>query len=331
MMGKSFFSLLLVIEMMSACSMGKVYINALQPAEISLPDSLQRISIFPAAGIPEMPGEWDSISEIKLSPFVDYNTIKMGYIYGLYDVLSTSPRFQKVVIADSTWKGYARPGYLSWDELLQICRHDSTDAVLILKKAVSYDKLEHRIFEDSPCFFIYSMINQTKWAFYFPSTRTATENLVFTDTTSFEQNDENCSVMSKLQNVSTALYESCFFSGMQVATKISPYWKENIIRNYYSGQNKEMREAASFVKRDHWQAAAEIWNSHVENENNRLASKAAYNLALAWERDDLLDQAWLWINYADSLHRNRKILIYKDLLDKRMKSRLILDRQMAGN
>ena len=327
---KNIYLLVLVIVFMAACSTGRIYINVLQPAAFNLPAAIQRISIFPGAGLPDEPGEWDSLRQINLVPDYNYNRIKRGYIYGLYDVISNSPRFQKVVIADTVWEDLLGTGILRWDELQQICAEDSTDAVLILKKAVSHDDLVHRYYTQSPCYFVLTMINETKWAFYIPSSKTATENMVFTDTINIEQYDPLCDGWAKLQDIDAVLYESSFNTGMRVATRLSPYWKENITRTYYSGANREMRKAAALIKNDQWQAAAEVWNTMAENQNSRLAAMSAFNLALAWERDDELDQAWLWINYADSLRSNKKTLSYKALLDQRMKSKPLLDLQMAG-
>jgi hypothetical protein len=326
----SIYLLVLVIFFIAACSTGRIYINVLQPAEFNLPAAIQRISIFPGAGLPDEPGEWDSLRHIDLETDYNYNRIKRGYIFGLYDVISKSPRFQKVVIADTAWENLLDSGFIRWDELNQICAEDSTDAVLILKKAVSHDDLEHRYYTQSPCYFVFTMINETKWAFYLPSSRTATGDMEFTDTISLEQYDPLCDGWAKLQDIDAVLYESSFNTGMRVATRLSPWWKENITRTYYSGTNREMRKAAALIKKDQWQAAAEIWNTLAENQQSRLAAMAAFNLALAWERDDALDQAWLWISYADSLHSNKKMLLYKDLLDQRIKSRPLLDLQMAG-
>ena len=83
----------------------------------------------------------DSISEIPLEPDYDYNRLKRGYMEGIYPVMSDSPRFQKVVKADTVYEFLLSTGQISWDELRQICTRDSTDAVLILKKAVSHDLL----------------------------------------------------------------------------------------------------------------------------------------------------------------------------------------------
>jgi hypothetical protein len=54
-------------------------------------------------------------------------------------------------------------------------------------------------------------------------------------------------------------------------------------------------------------------------------------MALAWERDDELNQAMLWINYSDSLLSTGKTLIYKNLIETRLKKRDILNQQLTGN
>jgi len=127
------------------------------------------------------------------------------------------------------------------------------------------------------------------------------------------------------------LYNACFRTGNKVGIQISPSWNDNVQRVIYTGPNRELRNAAYLVIKNQWIEAAQIWNRLSETTHRKLASRACFNIALAYERDDDLDQAISWIAYADSLFSNSKTLHYKKILDDRTKTRALLDQQMSGN
>ena len=100
-----------------SCYTGRINISVLEPATITIPASIKRVSLFPGAGIPDPIGTVDSISEIPLEPDYDYNRLKRGYMDGVYTTMSESPRFQKVVKADTVYEYLLSTGYISWEEL----------------------------------------------------------------------------------------------------------------------------------------------------------------------------------------------------------------------
>src|SRR5665647_2054606 len=108
----------------TACSTARINISVLQPAKISIPLSIQKVSLFPGAGIPDPPGVFDSIRNIDLKPDYNFNRSKRGYMEGVYEIMSASPRFKKVVLSDSSFENLLTTGVLSWDELRQVCTHD---------------------------------------------------------------------------------------------------------------------------------------------------------------------------------------------------------------
>ena len=83
-------------------------------------------------------------------------------------------------------KNLLQEGVISWDELRQICIHDSTDAVLLLKKAVTHDILDY-FTEDEYCGLRYNLVSHTKWCFYQPFLLIASDDFIFTDFNNYEQ------------------------------------------------------------------------------------------------------------------------------------------------
>jgi hypothetical protein len=330
-------TLILAIILLNSCTTGRVYISVLQPASVNIPGSIKSVSIFPAAGIPDKHGIFDSIRYAALDTAYDYNITRKGYIYGLFDVLSHSPRFSKIVIADSVYGRAVSSGVITWDFLKKICRHDTTDAILLLKKAVAYDTLMSD--PDVPvsydafgtvCNFNYRVIHYTRWAFYEPEDLVQTETLTFSDTVYFYETG-GCNRIHSPAAMRNVLYSACFYSGSQVARELAPAWEDHVRRIFFTGPNFPLKTAAEAVMKDHWEEAGSIWEALAVNSGKRLAYKAAFNTALAWEREDDLDQAWLWINFADSLVSNKKTETYKDLLSRRVHERTLLDQQLSGD
>ena len=250
----------------------------------------------------------------------------MGYLHGIYDVLSVSPRFQKVVLSDTASTRFLSEGHLYWDDAVKICAHDTTDILLVLSKTVTYDAMgaPYDISEPTSYFYIdYKLLNRTKWAFYLPEKQTKLAGFEMADTILVEG-------LFGPADIEELLYQACYTSGRRAGTKLSPHWNE-VNRFLFTGPGKEMKTATRLILNNQWNDAALIWNKLAEDPKNALASRAAHNLALAFERDDILDQAFLWIDYADSLSGSPETSAYKLKLYDRIKTRAKLDEQMAGN
>jgi hypothetical protein len=329
--------------------MGHMTMSVLEPAIVTLPASIQRISILPVPGKPRPSGVFDSLKYIRLKPDTDVKNIKMGYLHGFYEVVKASPRFQKVVLSDTSFLRLNPGGRISWDIAGQICQHDTTDVLLVLSKAVVYDVVEALSLFDleklgieylqypysgddqdyqpsysSEINVYYKLINHTKWTFYSPSEQTKMAEFTYVDSLY-----GNMVLDPKvLENM---LYQNCYLSGSALGIRICPTWKEGVERIFFTGPGRDMRIAARYANKNQWTDAATLWNKLSDDEKKGRASRAAYNMAIVWERDDDLDQAVAWITYADSLQSSIQIVTYKSILENRLKSRTLLDEQMKGN
>jgi hypothetical protein len=302
-------------------------ISVLLPAEISIPLSIQKVSLFPGAGIPDPPGQFDSISRVKLKPDYDYNRIKRGYMEGVYEILQQSPRFKRVILTDTSYEHLVTEGVISWDDLRDICNHDSTDAILLLKKAVTYDILDYHN-EDVYRILRYNLVSHTKWCFYQPQEFFASEDFIFTDFNNYEQAYEGLQRVP-LQNIPGILYDACVLTGNRLGEQICPRWHDDIQRIIFKGPGKALKQAYFLASHSQWNQAAVIWNDLSNSPDKKEASRAAFNLALTWERDDVLDQAMEWARYADSLSSSERTKSYIKILDQRIVLMAELEDQMT--
>jgi hypothetical protein len=324
----SSFRLHFLLIAFTACSTARINISVLQPAEISIPLTIQKISLFPGAGIPNPPGKYDSIDHVKLIPDYNYNRIKRGYMEGVYEIIQQTPRFKRVVLTDTSFENLTSEGVISWDELRQICIHDSTDAVLLLKKAVSRDALNY-INEEEFCGLRYNLVSHTKWCFYDPFSLVASKDFIFTDFNNYEQQFE-CGIIRPVKNLTGILYDACVLTGNKLGEQICPSWHDDVERDIFSGPGKILKDAFFLASHNQWNQAAVIWNDLSNSPKRNQAYRASFNLAIAWERDDDLEQAREWALYADSLNSSQKTKAYLIILEQRIQFKAELDKQLMG-
>ena len=307
-----------------SCYTSQLSLDVLEPAKNILPSSIQRLSVLPMPGAPS--AHFDSLVFLWVESGTDIYEIKMGYLYGIHDVLSTSPRLQRVILSDTTGTNFKKTGWLYWDDLKRVCANDTTDIVLVLTRAISHDFYPaglNKSSNGSVSLVDYSIINKTRWIFYEPKTEQIITRFEFADTVK---------IMGDLMSfeVPDMLYESCYLAGQRTGKRLSPYW-QNVSRILYSGPGKDLKDAAEFAGKNHWYKASLIWNELIEHRNTKIASRAAFNLALAFEQDDELDQANLWIAYSDSISTNKQTLSYRKILDTRLKNKTFLEEQLTGH
>lgn len=315
-----------VIALFAGCSSSRVVFSVLEPAEISVPPEIKRISLFPGGGIPQPVGAFDSLNDVRLDPGYNYNRIKRGYMEGVYSVLSTSLRYERVMLSDTQNISLIESGMIGWADLSRICTHDSTQAILLLKRAVTHD-----LSLPQNCGALFVFVNNTKWTLYQPFQQSILENIALNDTNVFQVSDVNCGTDISDEDLAGMLYDAVNATGLEIGQRLCPTWREDVPRSLFSGPETEMHLAAMNALNNDWNAAATIWNRLVEEGDQKLASHASFNLAVAWERDDDLDQAWNWVSYADSLHSSSKTIRYKQVIADRLKKREILNYQLSGD
>jgi hypothetical protein len=296
----------------------------LEPAEITVPPYVRKISLFPGGGLPQPVGVFDSLNDVRLAPGYNYNRIKRGYMEGVFSVLSTSPRYERVMLSDTQNISLIESGMIGWNDLSRICTHDSTQAILLLKRAVTRD-----FSLPQNCGALFVFVNNTKWTLYDPFQQSIVENIVLNDTNVFQVADVNCGTEISDEDLAGMLYDAVNTTGLEIGRRLCPTWQENVPRFLISGPETDMHLAAMNAINNDWNTAAVIWNRLVEEGDRKLASHASFNLAVAWERDDDLDQALSWISYADSLHSSPKTFRYKQIIADRLKKREILNYQMS--
>ena len=125
------------------------------------------------------------------------------------------------------------------------------------------------------------------WRIYDNSKQIIIDENKFTELKEFSAfGSSNKEAENKLPYRGSALKESGDFAGFQYGKRISPIWIQ-ARRVFYSGKEEKLKIASKNVKSNQWDDAINIWKDMANINDKKIASKAAYNMALALKLKDI--------------------------------------------
>jgi hypothetical protein len=332
--------LVFVLSGLSSCyNLSPYYLSVLEPADVTLPQEISNISIClgPLADRP-VKGEVDSLDNIRLKSDVNYYGQSVEYLNGLADALTNSPRFDRIVVHDSSYaksSGAVKTSgadSLTWNDVVRICHQDSTDALIRLEYFYLADFLDISSLFNFGYIVIYGIINLSVWKIYAARVFEIADEYTLVDTlvwTSYDLNYQ--SAFRKFAESHVLIGESFYWAGNRYGQRIAPSWKDNIERSYYSSGNRHLRDADDYIRSNRWSDAIELWRGLTGNKDKMLASRACFNMALACEMEDKPALALEWARKSAHLHAHPATAAYIKKLEKRLIDSEKLDRQMHNN
>lgn len=282
---------LILLTGISSCTIsdhvGSFQVEILKPGIFNIPKDVNTVAIFNRDIL-----QSDTLTVYYFKQGVHFEDTTIRYsdlsnncIDALAGYLENEGYFSKVVnYRDSLKQSFKDLHFLATiPELLQ---RTGTDACIFL---------DYFHFNSS---MVYNYGNQfytnasAKWSVAFKNdTSTYLYNqfdkLIFEDRDSIES-------QIKFKPVGTRFIEASDNLGELFGTKLIPF-KLIVDRLYYKSNNPEMVKAQEFALNNDWLKAAEIWNRLATNKNDRIATKAMYNMALACEMEGKPDLAISWL------------------------------------
>jgi len=117
-------------------------------------------------------------------------------------------------------------------------------------------------------------------------------------------------------------------AGAEYARRIAPTWVW-VTRTYYGGGHPDLKLAKNHVKAMDWAGAVDLWDSLYRNgPDAKTRGKAAFNLALAAEREGDLRNAASWATEAAVLLANGRARSYRSSLERRLADQERVRQQM---
>jgi hypothetical protein len=107
--------------------------------------------------------------------------------------------------------------------------------------------------------------------------------------------------------------------------EIVPFWKEET-RFYYIADNTA--KAEEYIYNEEWAKAMGVWMKYVNDENRELAAISCFNMAVGCEMLGEYELALKWMENVKKKDDTYYWTEYKELLEKRIEEKAILDRIM---
>ena len=126
-----------------------------------------------------------------------------------------------------------------------------------------------------------------------------------------------------------AVKETGFFAGNQYGYRIAPMWVR-VSRSYYNKGNDDLKKAARMARVNNWMGAVEIWKHMVDmSYDEKLAGRAAYNMALACEIEGKLQLGRTWAQKSYEDYNIKAGRTYARTLERRIADRERLKEQIG--
>jgi hypothetical protein len=142
-------------------------------------------------------------------------------------------------------------------------------------------------------------------------------------------------IKNNVDEINSLVTEMSIVSADKITGNFIPSWKTSQ-RWYYSDNSSEMKQAAKYVEQGKWPEAAGIWGGLYDDSKPTKKMRLAFNIALANESLDDIENAVKWITTAFEMlpEKSRselvlQIALYKAELEARLKNRSKLNEQLG--
>ncbi len=313
--------------------MSSTYLQVMRPAEVTIAPHIKRVAIINRT-IPE--SKVANIVEGILTgefPGQDKQNIQAA-IGGLQENLRNSPRFEMITtneVMKGSGSGGTFPAPLDWNTISTLSQKYAADAILaietydsdfIITKGVKNTK---KVTEKGDTILIPEYYAEgvasvkVGYRLYDPQIKTLADQLhINRNNKWYARGNSIQDAVAQLIDSKAAVQRVSHLTGLAYGTRISPSWY-TVAREFYKKPKKNSSFAIGVRKAqvNDWSGAAEYWSKAVGSGNGKVAGKAAYNLALAYEVMGDLENAKKWVTLAYSDYGNKKARQYASILDNR--------------
>ena len=323
----------LIISSISSCVTSSVLVNIQRPADITINKDIQNVVIVNRS----RPSKNNLVGNIVegLISGEGIGSDRKGAEYcveGLSDMLNSSERFSLKNEGGIELKGTGTSSFpipLAWSEVKSICGSYDGDALLVLE---TFDS-DSRVLVGPPVVRTRKVKGIKVKELRYPSTlimevesgwriydvnkeKIIDENkyLEIKEFNSWGSSPEQAQY--NLPSKRIAIKQAGIQAGEKYGFRISPIWLK-VNRTYYIGKYEDLKNAKEYVIREDWDSAIEIWLPLTEDEDLKIANRAAFNMALASEIKGSLKTAIVWAKKAQKLG-NKKAYNYINVLNSRI-------------
>lgn len=318
------FSILIIFQ--SCQPLTSLYIETAKPAEINFPGNFNKIVFLNL--------ENDLNDDNKIDTLL-HNIItkemSLGFLHSTQKSFGIdSSRFLYV-------KGFARKELLykndtiSWAYLSVLSDKSNADIFIVLdslKLLMNTEKYTDFYAYPTEYYKYRELWISAYWSVFDLYTKSRLDSFNYRDTLYWEsQGYSEIEANNKLVGVEKAIRETAYFAAVDYADRIFPGWQREV-RYYFVLGNKDFKKAAVFAKKGDWESASELWRPYIDSFDKEIASRAAYNLAVANEMRGRFIKAIGWAERSNEIKSKSRTIYYINRLKKRQKQIETLQNQI---
>lgn len=341
---KKFIPFVLISVMLSlSCGTGNMSMQVMQPAHINVPKDIKTLVVVNHT-IP-IKNWWNILEGVLTGEMIEQDKKgKNEAIRGLVSRMTESTRY-KVINSGETFKGKGNitgltfPAPLDWRTVNNLCRKYDADAVISLeyfdsdyivtnvKKMVDEDGREVPEYHAKGVASI-----DLGFRIYDPKDKNIFDEESFSHRRVWHATGRNAAdAAAHLIAKGQAIYAASYDAGIAYSDRITPHYIW-VNRMYYRKGKKSdyIDRGARQAEVNQWKQAAQTWMKALNSPHKKDPGRAAYNIALAYEMQGLLEKALHWAQKSYSLYGNKNARQYVSVLEGRIENQKRLKEQMGN-
>ncbi|MBV6440327.1 MAG: hypothetical protein DYG98_10555 [Haliscomenobacteraceae bacterium CHB4] len=340
--------LLLALALLTGC-MRSTSLTVLQPAQFKVAEHITKVAVVdrskPSNGwLNTLEGLFtgEAIGQDRRS--------REEAVKGLTSALTRTPRFNVVstgIEMTGSKAGVNLPPPMDWNEIERICGDYSADAVAAIESfdsdnSVNTRRVDEKKKDKNGKYYTetrYDALQRTGvrmgWRLYDPKTRVILDEFVTDDYLERQSSGRSeRDAVGRLPSQISVTRDVAYNVGLEYGARIAPTYVQ-VHRQYYAkakGYEDQMSKAARYAQGNAWDRAAEIWKN-IEaraGDNQKARGRAAYNMAVAAEKNGNLDIALEWAKKAWNDYGNKKARNYIHIIQQRQNDARKVEHQMPG-
>ncbi|HJX72106.1 MAG TPA: DUF6340 family protein [Bacteroidales bacterium] len=336
--------LIACVIFLTLCSMAWVRINLLRPALIVLPAHIRNIAIIDRSMKDETPeskveqvltGELFKQDEQAVRQTIE-GTIDVCAEFNLYQLIRTSERLK----GGGTKSTFPEP--MDWIQVSRLCEKHKADALLaveifdsdfIIANPVSIARqvLEGKILTGSGFHVTAVAVINYGVRLYDPSYKKIIDEYHVAHRLNYEGSGATPQdAMNHLLNKIEAINQTSYAAGQLYGERISPSYY-TVVREFYNRPRRNDNLWMGVRKSEvaDWNGAIESWTQAL-NAKRRIAGRAAFNIAVAYEVLGDLEKAKEWAARSYTDFREKRGNDYHNMLVYREREEAEIKRQVPG-
>lgn len=304
--------IILGLSLVSCTTVKNIQFEIIQPPKVFLPNNYKKIVLVNA---------FNYSSELR-KPFYALDSVAAeNLIKGLHETYENSLLYNEDDLAylhvmknDSSLDARI----YNWTLIDQICKKTESDLMVSL---LHYSAKAHAQLVDYGT--ILKVVAKAKFSVIDPVERKVLDEYYLQDTIVWDDLPSYWLDLETQLKIDELYQEAGYWMGVEYAQRIFPTWVK-VNRFYFNHEYIESQKADLYIQNGAVSEAAKNWLILAHNSNKFIASKACFNLALAFEMLDELDTSLSWINKAYELKPNKEFLTYKRIIEKRIEDKKML-------